>query len=177
MKNIIAFNWRSETRPMEVLLPCASTLVAAARDWASVYPNHSVFLVSDISLSENITLWSGMKSKTPENVLTLLKLHFFKLEELSGLQDFMRKEPIYADRIFFSVFDMIISQKAEVFIPCDDTNSAVCSQCSRTASNFVREIKKVRNSTHLPSANTWILPGRPDELVLQIPEYELKPGV
>lgn len=151
----IVLNWRSETVPKSHLQGCAVRLIQAAVNWSSSkkYKGYKLILVSDISFSSNITLWGGQTGMYNRELVSILNSTFLKLETLSSRDAIVQNEPMYADRIFLSIWDYILSLDAELFVTCSSQKE--CKHCTRWNSNYVGNIVRHRDSMNRKSVDKW----------------------
>ena len=161
----IVFNWRSETVPVEHIEQCANTLVNNSRIWADRmnFNRSQLILMSDISLSRSTVslLWRNMNASQQHirqhlpNTEALLRNNFVKLETNSYVRSILSHSPMYADPVFFSIWDEIIAESATMFVTCTEDDEHVCHHCFRTRSTFVEMIVDDRTHHRLPSSTVW----------------------
>ena len=74
--------------------------------------------------------------------------------------DLVKKNPLYADSTFSTIWDMIIAEEAEIFLTCSEEKNHDCQKCTRAHSNYVNEILKVRESARKLCVHDWSAPNQ-----------------
>ena len=156
--NYIAFNWRSEQRDWLTKKECVPQFVHMARQWKShpVYSKYKSILVSDISLNNSNLIWHA-EGSTPQWVIKMLNGTFEKLETLQSRKEIMGENTLYEDSIFSTLWDMIISEEAEIFLTCNSDHEE-CNRCTRRNSHYINEIIKKREKSSKFCVTHWANP-------------------
>ena len=132
-----------------------------SRQWLNhpVYSKYKLILISDISFDNNQLIWHA-EGKTPVWVIEMLNKSFVKLETMQSRIDLVKKNPLYADSTFSTIWDMIIAEEAEIFLTCNEEKNHDCLRCTRARSNYVNEILKVRESARKLCVHVWSAPNQ-----------------
>ena len=150
--NYIVFNWRSETIDMNVKKQYVPIVTKIGREWKKLYRNSSFFLVSDISFSTGVQMWGKMET-LPNWCIDMLKKVYLKLETLPARLALVESTPLYKDAIFESIWDLILSEQADLFIACTDYRK--CRRFNRWNSGFTNEILRMREHRHKNCVTLW----------------------
>jgi hypothetical protein len=99
-------------------------------------------------------MWGGqfdLQSKISNEAVELLNANFKQISSSLPAIQFIQKYPWLNDTMFYTVWDIIIAEKAAVFITCI-ADSALCKYCFDTQSKFARYLLETRQSLGLVSS-------------------------
>lgn len=170
------FNWRMESTPKKHLLPCAKMLVAYSEEWLEKFDGDrlNAMIVTDLSFSKADTKWGDMTAQLnmdiQGNVTHLLDTNFFKIETSNAVKGTIKQFPRYRDSIFLTIWEIIISEKATLFVTCTQHNE-VCDYCSKIKSKFSEDIIRNRYMAKLNSYESWALSSYTHASPVSIAEY------
>jgi len=170
------FNWRMESTPRKHLLPCAKMIVAFSEEWLEKFDGDrlNAMIVTDLSFSKTDTKWGDMTTQMSMdiygNVTHLLDTNFFKIETSNAVKGTIKQFPRYRDSIFLTIWEIIISEKATLFVTCTQKNE-VCDYCSKIKSKFAEDIIRNRYMGKLNSYESWALSSYTHTSPVSIAEY------
>lgn len=150
--NYIVLNWRSETINLNVIKEYIPIVAKIGTEWKK-NQNSSIFLVSDISFNPGLYLWYNNTGALSERSIEILKSVYLKLETLPGCLALVESQPVYKDLFFLSLWDLILSEQADLFIACTDYRK--CRQFNRWNSGFTNEIFRLRQYKHKNCVTPW----------------------
>ena len=156
------FNWRMENTPKKHLIPCAKMLVAMSEEWLEKFDGDrlNAMIVTDLSFNKADSIWGDMSSQSARdiagNVTSILDTNFFKIETSNAVKGTIKQFPRYRDSIFLTIWEIIISEKASLFVTCSQPNE-VCDYCTKIKSKFSEDIIRNRSMARLNSYESWAL--------------------
>lgn len=158
--NYLVYQWRSESVPVERLVPCAEELMRRARRRQRLVlgNNHSkVVLLSDLSFSPSVKLWVMMPdagNSSAAALISSLAEVFFKTEAAEATRRIAR-DALLDDTTFLTVWDLILAFRATHFVTCvSESPGSICKECTRHASVFARFIIHQRREEYGKSSET-----------------------
>jgi len=127
-KQFTVFNWRSELVPFDSISRCATYVVSHSFIWSKqlrLNRTSQMVFVSDINLagSGNSTrpLWLGqakLQNVISDKTIGLLRENFFQLSSSPAVNNYLRNHPIYNDTAFLTIWELITSETATLFVTC-----------------------------------------------------------
>ena len=170
------FNWRMEGTPKKHLIACAKMLVALSEEWLEKFDGDrlNAMLISDASYSKTDKIWALADSPANEaiqgNVSEILTTNFFKIETSNAVKGTIKQFPRYRDPIFLTIWEIIIAEKALLYVSCAQSNE-VCDYCSAIKSKFSEDIIRNRWLARLNSYESWSINSYTHTKPVSITEY------
>ena len=170
------FNWRMGATPRKHLLPCAKMLIAFSEEWLEKFDGDrlNAMIVTDLSFAKNDPVWGDLTSQQSidlqGNITNLLDTNFFKIETSNAVKGTIKQFPRYRDPIFLTIWEIIISEKASLFVTCSQSNE-VCDYCSKIKSKFSEDIIRNRYMARLNSYDSWSINTYTKTRPVSIAEY------
>ena len=137
-------------------------LVALSEEWLEKFDGDrlNAMIVTDVSFSKADPLWGDMTNPSiadiQSNVTHQLETNFFKIETSNAVKGTIKQFPRYRDPIFLTIWEIIIAEKALLFVTCAKQNE-VCDYCTRIKSKFSEDIIRDRYVAKLNSYESWHL--------------------
>lgn len=154
------FNWRMEGVAKKRILPCAKMLIAMSEEWLEKMDGDrlNAMLVTDLSFDKKDPKWGDMTDPfnvgIQGNATKILTENFFKIETSNAVKSTIKQFPRYRDPIFLTIWEIIISEKAILFVSCSKKNE-VCDYCQTIKSKFSEDIIRSRTFQRLNSYESW----------------------
>ena len=170
------FNWRAQGVQRKHLIPCANMLIAMSEEWLERYDGDrlNAMVVTDIVFDKSNPFWGDMSDQLNVNihgnVTKLLNDNFFKIETSNAVKGTIKQFPRYRDSIFLTIWEIIIAEKAIVFVSCAKQNE-VCDYCQVLKSKFTEDIIRNRYIAKLNSYESWALQEYTKTKPVTITEY------
>ncbi len=156
------FNWRMEGVPRKRIIPCAKMLVAMSEEWLERMDGDrlNAMLVTDLNFDKKDAKWGDMTDPfnvgVQGNTTKILNENFFKIETSNAVKSTIKQFPRYRDPIFLTIWEIIISEKALLFVSCSKKNE-VCDYCQTIKSKFSEDIIRSRTFQRLNSYESWAM--------------------
>merc|ERR1712023_570282 len=134
----------------------------------------NAMLVTDLSFDKNDAKWGDMTDPfnvgVQGNVSKILNENFFKIETSNAVKGTIKQFPRYRDPIFLTIWEIIIAEKALLYVSCAQTNE-VCDYCTAIKSKFSEDIIRNRWLGRLNSYESWSINTYTHAKPVSITEY------